>query len=101
MNDPYNQLAVASGVTDGSSNKPEVYYLGEPHFWIWHNGVDEVASLNFIFNHPKLGSCHNVRTSTVLHKFEGGFETRNTIYKQATVEIMGMFQPTFGVDSLD
>lgn len=94
MNDPYNQLAVASGVTDGSQNKPEVYFLGEPHFWIWHNGKDEVASLNLVFNHPRLGACHNVRTSTVLRKFEDGFETRNTIYKKATVEIMGMFEPT-------
>ena len=40
MNDPYNQLSVASGVTDGSQNKPEVYYEGEPHFWIWWNGND-------------------------------------------------------------
>ena len=101
MNDPYNQLSVASGVTDGSNSKPEVYYLGEPHFWLWHNGFDEVANLDFIFNHPKLGNCRYVRTSAVLRKFEGGFETRNTIYKKATPAIMAMFKPTFGVDSLD
>lgn len=96
MNDPYNQLSVATGVTDGSNNKPEVYYLGEPQFWIWWNGKDEVASLNFVFNHPNLGTCYGVRTSTVLRKFDGGFETRNTIYKQATPEIRAMFQPTIG-----
>jgi hypothetical protein len=95
MNDPYNQLHVATGVTDGSNNKPEVYFEGEPYFWIWHNGKDEVASLELVLNHPRLGLCQWVRTSTVLRKFKGGFETRNTIYKQATPEIRAMFKPTF------
>ena len=104
MNDPYGQQAVATGVTDGPAlrkaaelraMKPVVYFIGIPHFWIWHNGKDEVASLERVLNHPRLGLCHDVRTSTVLRKFDGGFETRNTIYKKATVEIMGMFQPTF------
>ena len=94
MNDPYNQLSVASGVTDGSNTKPEVYFEGEPHFWIWHNAKDEVASLEFVINHPHLGRCRDVRTSAVLRKFKGGFETRNTIYKQITPEIRAMFEPT-------
>lgn len=94
MNDPYNQLSVASGVTDGSKNKPEVYFEGEPHFWIWHNNLDEVAGLEYVLNHPHLGACHNVRTSRVLRKFKGGFETQNTIYLQATPEVRAMFSPT-------
>ena len=98
MNDPYNQLSVATGVTDGSQNKPEVYYEGEPHFWIWWNGKDEVASLELVLNHPRLGLCVDVRTSTVLRKFDGGFETRNTMYKQVTPEIRAMFQPTIEVN---
>lgn len=96
MNDPYNQLAVATGVTDGSQNKPEVYYEGEPHFWYWHDTDQEVASLTRVLNHPRLGNCLDVRTSTVLQKFEGGFETRNTIYKKATQEIRAMYKPTVG-----
>lgn len=95
MNDPYNQLSVATGVTDGSKNKPEVYFEGEPNFWIWFNQQDEVAGLDLVLNHPHLGLCANVRTSKVLRKFEGGFETRNTIYIKATPEIRAMFKPTF------
>lgn len=95
MNDQYGQQAVATGVTDGSKNKPEVYYEGEPHFWMWFNGKDEVASLEFVLNHPNLGLCRDVRTSTVLRKFDGGFETRNTVYKQLTPEIRATFAPTF------
>ena len=98
MNDPYGQQAVATGVTDGSANKPEVYYTGEPHFWTWFNDKDLVASLDLVLNHPRLGLCVDVRTSEVLRKFEGGFETRNTIYKQATSEIMAMFKPTISVN---
>lgn len=99
MNDPYNQLSVATGVTDGSQNKPEVYYEGDPHFWIWWNGKDEVAGLAYVYNHPNLGNIADVRTSTVLRKFDGGFETRNTIYKQVTPEIRAMFRPTIEVNN--
>jgi hypothetical protein len=96
MNDPYNQLAVASGVTDGSNSKPVVYYIGEPHFWFWHDTQQEVASLMRVLNHPRLGNCLDVRTSVVLQKFEGGFETRNTIYKKATKEAQDMYKPKNG-----
>jgi hypothetical protein len=95
MNDPYNQLSVASGVTDGSTNKPEVYYEGEPRFWFWYDTVQEVASLERVWNHPVLGFCRDVRTSAVLRKFDGGFETRNTIYKELTPQIRATFAPKF------
>lgn len=68
-------------------NKPVVYFIGEPSYWMW-DAKNEVASLETVMNHPRLGDCHNVRTSTVKQKFDdGSFETRNTIYKPATKEM--------------
>lgn len=69
--------------------KPVVYFTGKPDFWMW-NATNEVASLQLVVNHPRLGWCSDVRTSTVLHKFpDGSFETRNTIYKPMAQEDMG------------
>lgn len=70
-----------------TEDKPVVYFDSDPYFWMW-NEETEVASLNLVYNHPRLGYCYNVRTSTVLKKFEdGSFETRNTMYKPVTEEI--------------
>lgn len=67
--------------------KPTVYYLGEPEYWMW-DSKNEVAGLEVVLDHPRLGSCPNVRTSTVLKKFsDGSFETRNTMYVPATEEM--------------
>jgi hypothetical protein len=67
--------------------KPVVYFVGEPYYWMW-NETNEVASLQAVLEHPRLGNCPDVRTSTVLQKFDdGSFETRNTIYKPATKEM--------------
>lgn len=72
-------------------NKPVVYYIGQPYYWMW-NETNEVASLTFVLNHPRLGECPNVRTSTVLQKFpDGSFETRNTMYYPATKEMADEF----------
>ena len=61
--------------------KPTVHYLGEPEYWMW-DSKNEVAGLEVVLDHPRLGSCPNVRTSTVLKKFsDGSFETLNTFYK--------------------
>jgi hypothetical protein len=69
--------------------KPVVYFLGKPEFFMW-NTIDEVARLPFVINHPLLGKCRDVRTSTVLAKFsDGSFETRNTVYKPMASEGMG------------
>lgn len=71
------------------SKKPVVYFLGKPKFFMW-NPTNEVAMVSFVINHPVLGRCHDVRTSTVLAKFpDGSFETRNTIYKPLASEGMG------------
>jgi hypothetical protein len=71
------------------NEKPVAYYMGQPEFWMW-NENSEVASLLFVINHPVLGKCSNVRTSTVLQKFfDGSFETRNTMYKPLASEGMG------------
>lgn len=68
-------------------NKPVVYFTGEPSYWMWDE-KNEVASLEAVIDHPKLGDCRDVRTSTVKQKFDdGSFETRNTIYKPATQEM--------------
>jgi hypothetical protein len=72
-----------------SQEKPVVYYLGVPEFYMW-NPTDEVARIPFVINHPLLGKAYDVRTSTVLVKFfDGSFETRNTIYKPMASEGMG------------
>ena len=67
--------------------KPVVHYLGQPQYWMW-DSKNEVAGLAVVLNHPHLGACPNVRTSTVLKKFDdGSFETRNTMYVPATQEM--------------
>lgn len=71
--------------------KPVVYFSGTPYFWMW-NPTNEVASLEVVLGHPHLGDCPNVRTSTVKQKFDdGSFETRNTIYKPATCEMLNEY----------
>lgn len=68
--------------------KPVVYFTDLPYYWMW-DSKNEVASLRFVLGHPYLGDCSDVRTSTVLQKFDdGSFETRNTIYKPATKEMI-------------
>lgn len=71
--------------------KPVVHFIGEPHYWMW-DSKNEVAGLHFVLDHPWLGACPNVRTSTVLKKFpDGSFETRNTMYVPATEEMKNEF----------
>jgi hypothetical protein len=71
--------------------KPVVHYLGQPQYWMW-DSKNEVAGLLFVFDHPYLGACPDVRTSTVLKKFpDGSFETRNTMYVPATEEMKNEF----------
>jgi hypothetical protein len=71
--------------------KPVVYYIGVPQLYDWND--DErypVARLQYVLDHPKLGNCRNVRTSTVLNLyFDGTIETKNTIYKPMASEGMG------------
>jgi hypothetical protein len=70
--------------------KPVVYYIGVPQFYNWND--DErypVASLQYVIDHPSLGNCRNVRTSTVLNTDGSTIETKNTIYKQMASEGMG------------
>lgn len=67
--------------------KPVVHFIGEPHYWMW-DAKNEVAGLEVVLDHPHLGACPNVRTSTVKQKFpDGSFETRNTMYVPATEEM--------------
>lgn len=67
--------------------KPMVHFIGKPNYWMW-DAKNEVAGLEVVLDHPYLGSCPNVRTSTVLKKFpDGSFETRNTMYVPATEEM--------------
>jgi hypothetical protein len=74
-----------------NTEKPVVHYIGVPQFWNWnHDERYPVASLQFVLDHPKLGNCRNVRTSTILHKYsDGTIETKNTIYKPIATEGMG------------
>lgn len=74
------------------SDKPIVYYVGTPQFYKWIDGKTEVANLQYVFNHPKLGSLMNVRTSKVLRKRDNGFETSNTIYVHGGKEHYDMFE---------
>ena len=71
--------------------KPVVYFMGQPHYWMW-DANNEVASLELVLDHPYLGDCPSVRTSTVLEKFsDGSFETRNTMYVPAPKELIDEF----------
>lgn len=70
------------------NNKPVVYFVGAPSFWMW-DFKNEVAGIPVVLNHPVLGNCPNVRTSTVKQKFpDGSFETRNTMYVPAPKEML-------------
>jgi hypothetical protein len=71
--------------------KPVVYYLGVPQFYNWNDDVRyPVARLQYVVDHPKLGSGRDVRTSVVLQNyFDGTIETKNTIYKPMASEGMG------------
>jgi hypothetical protein len=73
-----------------NSNKPVVLYLGKARIekWLYNEDI-EVAYLDFVVDHPALGSANNVRTSAIVKKDEDGcIETRNTIYKPATISDM-------------
>lgn len=72
--------------------KPVVHFIGEPHYWMW-DAKNEVAGLEVVLDHPYLGSCPNVRTSTVKQKFpDGSFETRNTMYVPATEQMKSDYE---------
>lgn len=61
--------------------KPIVIYQGDAEF-IDH-GYERARVLSKY--HPKLGMNVDTLTSAVLTKFNGGFETRNTVYVQERV----------------
>jgi hypothetical protein len=68
-------------------NKPEVHYKGPLRITEWWMSEPDapreyVAHLDLVLNHPRLGVCPNVRTSTikVWPDDKGNFETRNTKY---------------------
>jgi hypothetical protein len=70
--------------TDSAKQKPLVLYRGEPEFYsVDHDHQGETWEYARVYglNHPYLGEC-DIRTSQVLRKFDGGFETRNTIYQR-------------------
>lgn len=68
--------------------KPIVYYVGVPQFSQW--GENTVARLQYVIDHPVLGNCSDVRTSSVSKVlFDGTIITRNTIYKPLGSEGMG------------
>lgn len=46
-------------------------------------GNISTARVYGVLDHPKLGREHVIRTSAVINKFDGGFETLNTIYMKA------------------
>lgn len=72
--------------------KPVVHFIGEPHYWMWDE-KNEVAGLEVVLDHPHLGACPNVRTSTVKQKFpDGSFETRNTMYVPATEQMKSDYE---------
>ena len=72
--------------------KPVVYYYDnkDPDFTPFtitqFNGIEgddfRVAYITIVLNHPRLGYCRNVRTSTIVKVTpDGTIETLNTIYK--------------------
>ena len=69
--------------------KPVVHYKGTPVFsvWPWSKNKDDsdiiVGIVPFVVDHPKLGKCHDVRTSAIVVPIDesGKFETLNTIYE--------------------
>jgi hypothetical protein len=60
--------------------KPVVFYVGMVSY---HPRGDAEVARVFCPDHPKLGKNVDVRTSRVLKKFSGGFETLNTVYIQS------------------
>lgn len=69
-------------------DKPVVFYIGIAQFFNWNGQPDQVvARLPFVIDHPKLGNCYDVRTSTVQKVLDDGtIITRNTLYKPAIIE---------------
>lgn len=63
------------------TDKPVVFYHGEAAFSIHPSGAG-VAVVRDVVGHPYLGNEKVVYTSQVLRRFDGGFETLNTIYIQ-------------------
>lgn len=70
-----------------TKSKPEVHYKGPIEITEWWNRADDdpieyVAHLKLVLDHPRLGLCPNVRTSSikVWPDINGNFETRNTKY---------------------
>ena len=70
-------------------SKQTVHYTGTATFYVWPWNKNEdgsdiiVGSLERVLNHPKLGSCRDVRTSVIVTPIDehGKFETLNTIYE--------------------
>lgn len=79
-------ICMTVGCTVGEE-KPVVYYTGFPVFAKW--GEHTVAYLQYVINHPVLGNCADVRTSSVQKDYDDGtIVTRNTVYKPIQ-EMMG------------
>jgi len=76
-----------------SKSKPVVHYEGEASFFYYSEDSNLLAAkLDFVIDHPKLGSCYNVRTSAVLDvKDDGTIETRNTIYRSVDARQLDLF----------
>jgi len=81
-------------VTEVAMNKPVVHYKGKPVFMerVYENAEGKkkllsIAKLSVVTDHPKLGWCHDVRTSKVMVPMdhEGRFETLNTIYEPVKI----------------
>jgi hypothetical protein len=49
-------------------------------------GSISIARVYGVLDHPKLGKERMVRTSAIVNKFDGGFETLNTIYMKVEDE---------------
>lgn len=63
--------------------KPVVFYAGMVSY---HPAGDAEVARVFCPDHYRLGKNVDVRTSRVLKKFDGGFETLNTVYIQTERE---------------
>lgn len=75
--------------------KPVVHYTGPVEYFdiaisdevagLYTDMMDfegniSIARVYGVLDHPKLGRERMVRTSAIINKFDGGFETLNTIY---------------------
>jgi hypothetical protein len=80
------------------SIKPVVHYTGSVEYvdipvptevaGLYLDVMDAVGNISIarvygVLDHPKLGRERMVRTSAIINKFDGGFETLNTIYMKA------------------